>query len=627
MTVGCGGQETLKRRGRLQYLNRALFVMNEEVSGEVKDAVFIWISTFEHVPVKPEKGFCELGNGIVIEQILHQVSPDHFANSSLDREAIASDAVLASAHVSSILGSMLTYFEEVFKKTVDIGDISPTNIARGNEASILKWVQLLVGAVVMCEKKELFIKRIFNLPRSAQNVLKTLVENFMHSLKDYLPGNSPRGSSEALMIKHMRNERDQLIKEVNELKHRNLELHTKIEMASGTIKDGSAQQVNVHGEGDEGSAKLGFEGGQGDTNVTTALKLKVEELERAVDEKGIEHNILTEEMSTKIAELARCQQEKEQLVRQGEAMSEEIDASKETALKLAKAESTVLKYQQKLDGFVALKREHKGQQEQLEMYQEMEGHLESAQEQMQVLKEELGAAKKESKALQGEKSAFASLLMDKQNELDEMQERCERLEEEVKALKASSPASAKEASPASLEEEKAEEEDDEIEDVEIEPPPRHLTHADEAELAALRSKLAQTEAELLDSHASNDRLRTEKERLETYSRESIQAFQRKFTATLQTVQEEKEMLEGALERLADRCEFDRETFRKEERLLLSALHSLGVEMMGMNVKRHLGGIPTQSTAQAGFVGSPTTNRTILGGSQQRQVEALDSLLT
>lgn len=581
------------------------------------DAIQLWICTFDLVgPVKPSKEFGELASGMVIEQILHQVSPSHFPISSADRDAIASDWVLASHHIESILGSMLAYFEEVFKKTVDISDISPASIAREqNETSILKWVQLVVGAVVMCSNKELFIKRIFNLPRSAQNVLKTLVENFMHSLKDHVPGDSsPKGSSEALMMKHMRNEKNQLIKEVNELKHRNLELHTKIEMGSENDKGNPGrQQTDIHGEGGEASVKLGYEEG-GDT---TALKVKVEELERAVDEKGIEYNILAEEMSVKKAALEKCGQEKIDLVRRTEELIEDADAAKETALKLAKAESSLLKYQQKLDDFVVLKREHKGQQEQLEMYQAMEGHLEGAQEQVQSLKEELSAARKESKALQGEKSAFASLLVDKQNELDEVHERCEGLEEEVKALKASATSANALPSPPD------EGEEDEIEDVEIEAPPPNIAHSDEAELVSLRAKLAQVEAELVDSNANNDRLHMEKERLETYSRESIQAFQRKFTITLQTVQEEKEMLEGALERLADRCEFDRESFRKEERLLLSALHSLGVEMMGINVKRHPS---SQNADPVGFVGSPADNKSILGGSQQRQSEALDTLL-
>lgn len=622
-----------------------------EVSEEVKGSVLMWLKTFS-LAEESVKGFGDLGDSLVLEQVLHQVSPSHFAYASSDRDAMRSDWVLASHHVSSVLESMVVYFEEAFKKTIDISDISPASIAREkNEAHILKWVQLVVGSVVMCSQKEIFIKRIFNLPRSAQNVLKTLVEAFMHSIKDHVPGNSPRDTSDELMTKHLRSERDALIKEVNELKLRNLELHTKIEKENESNRDGGGQRpgVRAHDEASTSSAFGGMEGTGAHSTVsaTTALKVKVEELERAVDEKGLEYNILMEEMSQKTAALAKCEEEKRGLTQRVDEMSDDLEAAKDTALKLAKAESTILKYQQKLDDYVALRREHKGQLEQLEMYQTIEQHLESEQEKVAALKEELSVARREGKALQEEKSAFATLLVDKQSTLDEALERCEALEEEAKHLKGiAGVAPGGETKKTSGDDEddevdegegdeEEEDEEEEIEDVEIEAPPPHTashSHADsDAQMADLRVKLTHAEAELVDTHTQLERLGRERDRLETYSRESIQAFQRKFTSTLQNVNEEKEMLEGALERLADRCEFDRETFRREERLLLSALHSLGVQMMEMNVKRHHLGL---AAAGAGF-GAVTTEpgawlspapRSILGGSQQRQSEALDSLL-
>ena len=130
-----------------------------EVPDQVKEAILMWLKSFS-LAEGSVKGFADLGDGIVLEQVLHQVSPIHFAYASSDRDA-RSDWVLASHHVSSMLESMLAYFEEVFKKTIDISDIDPASITRErNVASILKWIQLVVGAVVMCSQKELFIKRI-----------------------------------------------------------------------------------------------------------------------------------------------------------------------------------------------------------------------------------------------------------------------------------------------------------------------------------------------------------------------------------------------------------------------------------------------------------------------------------
>ena len=69
-----------------------------------------------------------------------------------------------------------------------------------------------------------------------------------------------------------------------------------------------------------------------------------------------------------------------------------------------------------------------------------------------------------------------------------------------------------------------------------------------------------------------------------FSRNKLESFKNKFMATLKAVQGEKEVLEASLERLAGRAEFDRETSRREERLLLSAMYQIGVKIMDKNLQ-------------------------------------------
>ena len=117
--------------------------MENRVSDEVKDALILWCSSFELV--FPVHSFSDLSDGIVIESILMQVSPAHFAAASSDHHAIASDWIMASNHISNLLDSILNYFEEEFKKTMDVGDIHPSRIAKDkDEAGILALVQLVV---------------------------------------------------------------------------------------------------------------------------------------------------------------------------------------------------------------------------------------------------------------------------------------------------------------------------------------------------------------------------------------------------------------------------------------------------------------------------------------------------
>jgi hypothetical protein len=643
--------------------------MENRVTDEVKDAIVMWVSSFElGLPVN---SFSDLSDGIVIESILMQVSPAHFAAASSDHHAIASDWIMASNHISNLLDSILNYFEEEFKKTMDVGDIHPSSIAKDkDEAGILALVQLVVGAVVMCSNKEAFIKRIFALPRTAQNVLKTLVENVLHALQEYVPNSSPprRGSSSSSslkraqeMVRHMRSEREHLIRDINQLKFLNLELHTKIGgQDSNSNSNGNSSSSNsgdnglkdasllpsASGGADKSSSSSNSGGSSGSVSVSVssdahaALKLQVEELHRALDQRNIDYNEQEEALAAAKRELAAAAQHGKETAARLVDMEETVDSARETALKLAKAESTILKYQQRLDDFAALKREHKGQQEKLAMYQSMEEQMEAAHGDMETIRQQLEQRKRENKALQSEKSAFAELLMDKEAALEEAQAQLESLQEQG-GYKSEDGNEKKKKSDDIVQHGDGDDGDNDafdIEDVEVEVPAHQDHHhsgndsgSNEA-LEALRIKLVEAETALEESHSETERSREERDRLESFSRESIQAFQRKFTATLQTVQDEKEMLEGALERLADRCEFDRETWKREERLLLSALHGLGVEIMNMNVKRHMAFGSSSSSSYSDSVKTPEGEAAVgapfsslLSSNQLRQQQALESL--
>ena len=596
------------------------------MSLETKEAaVCEWVNSFLHEHVE---SFADLSDGLVFGQILGIVSARHFGqlNSAVDRDAITNSPVLAAKYVKTLVGLVLTYFKDEFKKSVDTSDIDSALIARNKDPKqILRVLELVVGAVVMCERKDEFIGKIFDLSRAAQRVLKTIVEAFMHSLKDYTPENSPRTQPQELtkalgVVKHLRGERETLVKELNNLKVLNLELHTRVEDLNNSLKNaGGASKYRsntavIKGGGEEGVTT--------NINKSGASKAEVDELRRELDEKSIENNILKEQLQQALEAKEASQKDASQSQGRIADMEEAVADAKGQALKLAKAESTLLKYQQRLDEFAALKREHKGLKERLEVYVALEQQLEEAQARGEAAAEQLAESQKQNKALQSEKSAFASLLVDKEEELEEALKHVETLES---AAAATVTATTKE------EGEEVEEQDD-IEDVEIEGPPSspsHMTDSapavdDSAALEALRQKLVDAEAELEESRESSERVQEEKELLETFSRESMQAFKDKFTNTLKNLTEEKEMLEGALERLADRAEFDRETFRREERLLLSAVHGLGVDIMSMNVKRLVARNPMPMTGDENAGVSP--QKSVLAETQSRQMLALDSLI-
>ena len=595
-----------------------------------------WVRTFPHA--EHVQSFQDLTNGLVFGGILSEVSPQQFGqhHGSVDCDAVTNSPILAAKHIKTMIGLLLGYFKSDFNKSVNIDDINSTLIARNKDPNeIFKVLQLVVGAVVMCERKDEFIGKIFTLPRSAQRVLKGIVEAFMHSLEEYSPSSiPPRAQPDELsktlgVVKHLRGEREKLAKEINDLKMRNLELHTQVEDLNNELKNVPSVSkyrtpTLVKERADEGG---------GDSSISSGIpvnknqcKAETEELTRMLDEKNIENNILREELQQAVEAKETAQKEAAQRQLIIADMEEEVEEARGQAIKLAKAESTLLKYQQRLDEFAALKREHNGLKERLELYGALEQQLEDARATSEAAAKQVIESQKYNKTLQNEKSEFASLLVDKEEKLDEALKRIEILENLVAAAKASEMGRGEEV----VRREGREVKIDNVLDVKIEDPHaiESRVQTDSATLEILRQKLVEAEAELEISREAASRARDEKERLEAFSRESMQAFKSKFTSTLKSLTEEKDMLEGALERLADRAEFDRETFRREERLLLSAVHGLGVDIMTMNIKKLVARDPTPMITGADNIRFTTESpsRSVLAETQSRQMLALDSLI-
>ncbi len=106
-------------------------------------------------------------------------------------------------------------------------------------------------------------------------------------------------------------------------------------------------------------------------------------------------------------------------------------------------------------------------------------------------------------------------------------------------------------------------------------------------LEQLQASTKMLEEKLKDKETTVLRLESQRRELELFSRNKLESFKNKFMSTLKAVQAEKEVLEASLERLADRADFDRETSRREERLLLSAVYQTGVRILERNMDKQI----------------------------------------
>lgn len=76
-----------------------------------------------------------------------------------------------------------------------------------------------------------------------------------------------------------------------------------------------------------------------------------------------------------------------------------------------------------------------------------------------------------------------------------------------------------------------------------------------------------------------NKLEQEKSKLEQYARKSLSQFREKFTTTLQYLQNEKQQVQDQLVQEKKTAKVNAEAFRREEKLLSSAMYELGMKLM------------------------------------------------
>ena len=105
---------------------------------------------------------------------------------------------------------------------------------------ILNYVELVLGAVVMCPNKAKFIENIFKLDGATQKILQVYIQRVMSSAVDVAAdseaphadtgsGNSSTASEDVIraqeMIKHLNNERNKLLDTIAAVEAKHAELH------------------------------------------------------------------------------------------------------------------------------------------------------------------------------------------------------------------------------------------------------------------------------------------------------------------------------------------------------------------------------------------------------------------
>jgi hypothetical protein len=122
----------------------------------------------------------------------------------------------------------------------------------------------------------------------------------------------------------------------------------------------------------------------------------------------------------------------------------------------------------------------------------------------------------------------------------------------------------------------------------------------ESRLTASANTIKLLEDKLKEKETNINQLRQEKGKLETYAKRSLDTFKEKYMSTLKIMQAEKKEMADKMKAVVEKYEKGQETWRREERLMSSALFEMGLKIMDRKIQLTLndpsGGMGIQGQA-------------------------------
>ncbi|CAK4118185.1 unnamed protein product [Aphanomyces euteiches] len=342
-----------------------------------------------------------LADGVFLARVLHQMDPDYLSMDAIKEEAGGSmNWILKLANFNAIARSVESFYHEELSVRCEVANhVDLNRIARAEtvdtdvEIELSKVALMLLHCAVNCAERQTFVVRIMNLEQHVQQSVMAMIEQISVAF----PPLSPLHGSSALSpslgnldstpvrgfsgeqseeVKDLRSRLGAMEKKWQDAEHDKREITKEYEALSAEVQ-ASRKKINIL---EEENNRLTSERQQ----AVARDNKKLEELVNA------EKHSLTIELQAKTEELLQVKKESSErlimLEHEVRRQADELDISRSKLVALAKLESTVTKYKQKLDEMNTVKLHIKEVEAQNAAYLEKMLDLESTVKTMASLK-------------------------------------------------------------------------------------------------------------------------------------------------------------------------------------------------------------------------------------------------
>ena len=507
---------------------------------------------------------------------------DHFDPTTIGRD-LGTNWALKQSNLRKLLRNLEEFYHDALQKDADFEAIAEKIPAVAKEADpdgILALVELVAAAAVTCEDKSVFLGRIMEMEEESARELQAILEGVLGRLTsfdeqggededadsiEFEGGNDDSMTSDQrLFSSHGGGDDSEVVRERDELRHALQD--ARRELAS--IKS----QAALRDEDNEDEKKK--------------LRGMVDDLRSRLTK--AEEDLTNEEQGAMKVnrELKECQTKIHDLEEQNASLADELDVAKSKASQLPKVEASLAAYRKKLEGMGAIDQDVTSLQVQTEGYLRKIMELENENKKISALQKSLEEAQSQAKKAEARYAESDESLKAKDAEMIKLRnaaltaENAKKMyQEELNELRAQHESAAEiPGSPRSnsgMSEARENAMRLEIENSNLKAQIEQL----QAGGSAAASESVGDAAALAAKDAEITKLKQEKEKLEMYTKKTLQKFQEKYLVALQDCKSKLKEKHDKIEILESRSANEKALQKREERLLSSAIFELGLGMM------------------------------------------------
>lgn len=540
----------------------------------------------------PPEDLSDLCDGVVMFEALSEISMDHFDPTTIARD-LGSNWALKATNLKKLLRNLEEFYHEELQKDSDFESISThiNDIAKGDDVEhIVAFVELIAVAATTCEDKEVFVNRLREMDPESLGELQEILQDGYRVITDFDVDNAgedddadslvfegeeggdmgPTSPSNSLFPSH---EGAALVKERDELRQ-------ALQDAKRELGQAKSQSV-IDGEDNQ--------------KEKSKLRALNEDLQERLARRDEELMTAEQGNSRNKRSLEEAQTEVVDLREKSASLADELDVEKSKVLQLRKSEAMVEVYRKKLDALQSTNQGMEDQTAQTAKYVEQIMTLESENKKLPTLQKDLDESKSQGKMLESRiaeaedarnakdaeilklKNAASSAERAKkmyEDELNELRAQHEGAADAALALNGASDSNEK-TMRLEIENKKLR---DQMEKLQVGGAGAAVVSS-AAVPAGDMDRVTQLEKLLTDKDTEVAKLVTDKEKLEAYTKKTLQKFQEKYLVALQDCKAKLKEKHDKIEALEQRGATEKVAQRREEKLMSSAIFELGMGIM------------------------------------------------